>query len=146
RDRRTRAPLPRRRPPALEAQLPDRARNPRPPHAAARRPAPAGAPAPPLPARRAPDRADTVGLAPRRLPLPPPRDARGAGRLRRGLPPLRRGDRPRLPRRAGRLGALVRPAGRRDPPPPGGHGPPLPHAPDALALAQHRPLRLQAPG
>ena len=34
--------------------------------------------------------------------------------------------------------------GRR-PPPPGRHRPPLLHAPDALALAQHRPLRAQAP-
>ena len=33
----------------------------------------------------------------------------------------------------------------RDPPPPGRHRPPLPHAPHALALAQHRPLRAQAP-
>ena len=37
----------------------------------------------------------------------------GARRLRRGLPALRRGHRPRLPRDAGGLGALVRPAGGR---------------------------------
>ena len=40
-----------------------------------------------------------------------PRDARRARRLGRGLPPLRRGHRPLLPRDAGGLGALVR-AGR----------------------------------
>ena len=33
----------------------------------------------------------------------------------------------------------------RGPPPPGRDRPPLLHAPDALALAQHRPLRAQAP-
>ena len=41
-------------------------------------------------------------------PAPPPRDARRARRLRRRLPHVRRGDRPLLPRREGRLGALVR--------------------------------------
>ena len=49
-------------------------------------------------------------LAARRLPAPAPRDARRARRLGRGLPALRRGHRPLLPRDAGGLGALVRPA------------------------------------
>src|SRR5207248_722892 len=124
---------------------PDRPRHHRPPHAAAPRAEAARAPAPPLPARRAPDRPGPLGLAARRFPPPPPRDARGARRLRRGLPTLRRGDRPRLPRPRGRLGALVRPAGSRDPPPPGCHRQATLHPADALALAEHRPLRPQAP-
>ena len=44
-----------------------------------------------------------------------PLDARRARRLGRRLPPLRRGHRPRLPRRGGRLGALARPGGSRPP-------------------------------
>ena len=45
----------------------------------------------------------------RRLPAHAPDDAGGARRLGRRLPPLRRGHRPRVPRYAGRLGALARP-------------------------------------
>ena len=50
----------------------------------------------------------------RRLPAPAPRDARRARRLGRGLPALRRGHRPLLPRHARRLGALVRARRARD--------------------------------
>ncbi len=45
------------------------------------------------------------GLAARRVRPPAPRDVGGARRLRRGLPPLRRGHRPRLPSREGRAGS-----------------------------------------
>ena len=75
-----------------------------------RRPVPAArAAARPLPPRRGADRAGARRLAARRLHVPAPLDARRARRLRPGLPALRRGHRPLLPRGAGRLGALVRP-------------------------------------
>ena len=45
----------------------------------------------------------------RRLPADATADARAARRLGRRLPALRRGHRRRLPRRAGRLGAVARP-------------------------------------
>ena len=99
RDRRPAAPLPRRPLAALAPELPDGPRHARPPHAA-----------PPRAATRRSGSATTtcstssptepalVRLVARRVPAPPPRDARRARRLRRGLPPLRRGHRPRLPR------------------------------------------------
>ena len=62
--------------------------------------------------RRVPSEPGRGRLDARRLPDAAPRDARGARRLRRGLPPLRRGHRPRLPRDAGGLGAVVRPRTR----------------------------------
>ena len=69
------------------------------------------------------------------LPAPAPRDARGARRLGRGLPALRRGHRPLLPRDARRAGsagtcpaAVVTPRLRR------GDRPALPLAAHALAL------------
>ena len=58
--------------------------------------------------RRRPTEPVAGRLDARRLPAAAPRDARRARRLRRGLPALRRGHRPRLPRDARRLGALVR--------------------------------------
>src|SRR5205085_4629008 len=77
-------------------------------------------------------------------PAPPPHDARRARRLRRGLLPLRRGDRPLLPRREGGLGTLVRAVGDRRARAPGGDRPEVLHAEDALALARDRALRAEA--
>ena len=62
------------------------------------------------------ERADRAGrgrLDARRVPAPATHDARGDRRLGRRLPALRRGHRPLLPGDAGRLGAVVRPGGRR---------------------------------
>ena len=121
-----------------------RRRHDRPPHAAPPRPRRNAARA--LRAGRAPDRAGPGRLAPRRLPPAPARDARRARRLRRGLPPLRRGHRPRY--RAAKAGwerwyvpqakvvhAHQAVTDRRPP-----------DAPDVVALARDRPLRPQAPG
>ena len=91
-------------------------------------------------------RAGAGRLAARRLPAPAARDARRARRLRRGLPAVRRGHRPLLPRGEGGLGALVRPGGGRPPRVEARDGPALLHAPDALALARYRALRAQASG
>src|SRR5439155_2746438 len=107
---------------ALAAALSDRRRDARPPDAAAGAVLPAGAPAPPLPARRAADRARRGRLDARRLPDAPAPDAGRARRLRHRLPDVRRGDRSLLPRREGRLGTLVRAAGRRSPPLGRAHG------------------------
>src|SRR3954451_9056778 len=145
RDRGSPAALPRRQLAALASKLSDRPRDARPPDASAA-PAPSRAtPARPLPARRAADGARRVGLVPGNLPAAAPPDARGARRPRRGLPPLRRGHRPRLPSAPLRLGALVRARGGRHPPPPGPDRPALPHQAHDLALAQHPPLRAQTP-
>ncbi len=101
--------LPRRDVAALAPPLPDRAGHAAAPDAAAPAPRPADGAERALPPGRAPDRARAGRLDARRLPAPPARDARRARRPRRGLPPLRRGHRPLLPRREGRLGAVVRP-------------------------------------
>ena len=71
--------------------------------------------APALPARRAARRACARRHDARRVSPAAPRDARRDRRLGRRLPHVLRGHRPQLPRREGRLGALVRP-GRRRPP------------------------------
>jgi hypothetical protein len=63
-----------------------------------------------------------------------------------GLPALRRGHRPRLPRREGGLGAVVRPAGEGRARAPGGHRPAPAHPQDVVALARDRPLRQEASG
>ena len=137
--------LPRRRAAAVAAALPDRraARS-----SAARR---CAASRPFAPARATTtstsdaDRAGAGRLDARRLPAPAPRDARRARRLRRGLPPLRRGHRPLLPRGAGRLGALVRAGRRRPPRAPGGDRPALLTRRTLWHWRGHPPLRAQAP-
>ena len=118
-------------------ELPDGQRHDRPPDAAAAA----------LPAARAPARRTTSStrtstsrveadwllgafLLMRRA------DARRARRLGRGLPALRRGHRPLLPRDARRLGALVRPGGARDARLGAGDRPALPLTPHALARAR----------
>ena len=126
-------------------RFPDRRRHARPAHAAPPPPPAARAPARPLPARRASHRARRDRLDARRLPAPAPGDARRARRLRRGLPHVRRGDRPLLPGGEGGLGALVRAGGRRPPPLGRGDRQELLHEAHALALARHPPLRPQAP-
>ena len=86
---------------ALAPQLPDDRRHARPADAAAPRAAPrASASAHHYLLDERPDEPVAVRLVPRRVPAPAARDARAARRPRRGLPPLRRGHRPRLPRRA----------------------------------------------
>ena len=127
---------------AVAAPLPDRRRHDRPPHAATARRAAAA----PLPPRRgAAERAGAGRLDARRLPAAAADDARRARRLRRGLPPLRRGHRPAVPRDAGGLGALVRPGRGRPARAPGGDRQALADAPHALALGGRRALRPQAP-
>ena len=98
---------------AVPATLPDRERHARPPDAA---------PAP-LPTARAPDARTTTSTRTSTEPVEADwmlgaflllrRDDAGRDRwVRRGLPPLRRGHRPLLPRDASGLGALVRPRRR----------------------------------
>ena len=126
--------LPRRLAAAVAAALPDRRRHGRPPDAAAQGRPPARATS--TSTSRTPDepvQADWMlggFLLLRRAMLDE------LGGLRRGLPPLRRGHRPRLPRDAGRLGALVRPGRRRPARAPGRDRQALAHAPHALALAR----------
>ena len=129
RDRGPPAALPRRALAAVAAPLPDRERDARPADAAA-------AALRPEKRQRAhyllderPDGAGPGRLDARRVPAPAARDARRARRLRRGLPPLRRGHRPLLPGREGRLGALVRARRGRHACARGSDRPPLPHAP-----------------
>ena len=113
RARRPAASVARRRLATVSPSLPHRARNDRPAHAAAPAAPAARAPARALPPRRAPDRAGAGGLDARRLPPHATRDARGDRRLGRGLPPLRGGHRPLLPRherRAGSAGTCRRPS------------------------------------
>src|SRR5262249_38698421 len=123
--------------------LPDRHGHRRPPYAAAPRRAAAAA----LPPRRgAAQRARPVRLDARRLPAAAPRHARGARRLRRGLPSLRRGHRSPVPRDASRLGALVRARVGGAARAPGRHRPPAPDARDDLALGRDRALRAPTSG
>ena len=103
-------------------------------------------PTPPgVPLRHAPGRAGAGRLAARRrLPADAPLDAGGDRRLGRRLSPLRRGHRRRLPRRAGRLGALARPGSDRPPRVRRGDRQTVPQPAHALASAGNGPVRAQA--
>src|SRR4051794_35173020 len=131
---------------AVAAALPDRRRDVRAEDAVAAAVPAAPAPARALPARRAAAGAGRGRLAARRVPAPAARAARRDRRLRRGLPHVRRGHRPLLSRRAGRVGAVVRAGGARAARLRRGHRPSLRDAAHALALAGDAAVRAQASG
>src|SRR5439155_24839694 len=128
----------------LAPQLPHDRRHARPPHAAAPALSAPTPPARPLPARRPAGRAGPGGHHARRIPAPPPRDARRNRRLGRRLPHVLRGHRPQLPRGEGGLGALVRPRRCRPARLRRGDRQDVPVAPHDLAREGDVPLPAQA--
>src|SRR5262249_45573731 len=124
---------PRRHAAGVAPELPHDRRLRRPTHAAAQAVPAAQVAAPPLSAGRA-DRSTAAGRHDaRRVPPDAQDDARGARRLGRRLPALRRRHRPQLPSDEGGLGALVGSGRRRPPRVPGRHRQAILHAAELVA-------------